>query len=497
MSDFSFRLRFLFVFPAISIPARRSRWLSLMKFLCLFLVLVGSATLAAIAAPPNILFILADDLGWRDLSCYGSPFNETPHLDKLAMQGLRLTQAYTAGTVCSPTRGSILTGKVPVRTGVTDYIPGLSSVGRKLVTKRTNTALAREELTVAEALKAGGYQTFYAGKWHLGGEGFEPQDQGFEVVVSDAQLGNHGKDWQVGQRLSGSAMKFLDERDAMRPFFMFLGYHEPHTPILEYPEHIAKFRAKAANLPSDGVVKSRTEREGQTRIVQDDPAYGSEVAGLDTFVGKVLANLDATGLAENTIVIFFSDNGGLSTKAQPGPTSNEPLRAGKGWLYEGGIRVPLIVRAPGLTQAGAVCDVPVFSTDFYPTLLALAGLPAKPEQHRDGLDLSVLLHGGAGPARDTYYWHYPHYHGSTWAPGGAMREGDWKLIEFFEEGTVELFNLKADLAERNNLAAAEPARVKSMQAKLAAWRSETGADMPQPGVTPEGPIGRRKKTSEE
>jgi arylsulfatase A-like enzyme len=389
-----------------------------------------------------------------------------------------------------------MTGKAPVRTGVTDYIPGLTSVGRKLVTKRTNTELALEEVTVAEALKAGGYQTFYAGKWHLGGRGFEPQDQGFEVVVSDGQLGNHGKDWQVGQRLSESAVKFLDERDAKRPFFMFLGYHEPHTPILEYPEHIAKFREKAKNRVT-AAVHSRTEREGQTRIIQDDPAYGSEVAGLDTFVGQVLAKLDASGLAENTVVIFFSDNGGLSTKAERGPTSNEPLRAGKGWLYEGGIRVPLIVRGPGLAKAGTISDVPVFSTDFYPTLLALAGLPARPGQHRDGLDLTALLRGGAAPERDTYYWHYPHYHGSTWAPGGAMREGDWKLIEFFEEGTAELYHLKHDLSERNNLASAEPARLKAMQAKLAVWRTETGAFVPQPGVTPGEPKGKRKKKSEE
>lgn len=435
------------------------------------------------AAQPNLLFILADDLGWRDLGCYGSPFNETPHIDRLAGQGLRFTQAYTAGAVCSPTRGSLMTGKAPVRTGVTDYIPGLPSTGRRLMTKPTSKQLPLEEVTVAEALKEGGYQTFYAGKWHLGNEGFEPQDQGFEVVVPDAQLGSHGKDWQAGQRLSESAMKFLDERDTQRPFFMFLGYHEPHTPILEYPAHIAKFREKAAGQVT-AAVHSRQERDGQTRLLQNDPAYASEVAGLDSFVGSVLEKMDQSGLAENTIVIFFSDNGGLSTKAQIGPASNEPLRAGKGWLYEGGIRVPLIVRAPGKTMAGAVTGVPVISTDVYPTLLALAGLPARPQQHLDGLDISAVLGGGAPPARDTFHWHYPHYHGSTWAPGGAMREGDWKLIEFFDEGNVELYNLKTDLSERQNLAAAEPERLKAMRAKLAAWRAATGAHMPAPGETP-------------
>ncbi len=469
-----------------------------MKLRCWFILYSSFVILhSSFSAQPNVLFILADDLGWRDLGCYDSPFNETPNIDKLATQGLRFTQAYTAGAVCSPTRGSLMTGKYPVRTRVTDYIPGLTSVGHKLVTQRTKTELALEEVTVGEAMQAGGYQTFYAGKWHLGGKGFEPEDQGFEVVVPDAQLGNHGKDWQVGQRLTESAMKFLDERDAARPFFMYLAYHEPHTPILEYPDHIAKFRDKAAKQPTTGTT-TRPERNGQTRIVQDDPAYGSEVAGLDSFVGSVLAKLESKGLADNTIVIFFSDNGGLSTKASPGPTSNEPLRAGKGWLYEGGIRVPLIVRAPGVTKAGSKTDVPVISTDVYPTLLSLAGLPAKPEQHGDGIDISAVLRGEAAPPRDSLFWHYPHYHGSTWAPGSAMREGDWKLIEFFEDDSAELYDLKTDLAEKQNLAATEPERLKAMSSKLAAWRAETGAYVPKPGVTPSEPGGKkRKKTTEE
>jgi arylsulfatase A-like enzyme len=234
-----------------------------------------------------------------------------------------------------------------------------------------------------------------------------------------------------------------------------------------------------------------------TRTVQNDAAYASEVAGLDSFVGSVLDKLDRSGLAESTIVIFFSDNGGLSTKSDPGPTSNEPLRAGKGWLYEGGIRVPLIVRAPGLTKAGSISDTPVWSTDFYPTLLSLAGLAARPEQHRDGLDISSVLRGETAPSREALYWHYPHYHGSTWAPGGAMREGDWKLIEHFDEGGVELFNLQTDLSEKNNLAKTEPQRLQAMQARLAAWRKETGAYIPVPGVTPEKPKKKGKKPKTE
>lgn len=448
------------------------------------------------AAPPNIVFILADDLGWKDLSCYGAPFNETPNIDRLATQSLRFTQAYTAGSVCSPTRGSIMTGKYPVRTGVTDYIPGLTSEGHKLVTQRTKTELALEEVTIGEAMREGGYQTFYSGKWHLGAKGFEPDAQGFEVYVGDHELGNYSKDWSVGKRISESVVKFLDDHDQTRPFFMYLAFHEPHTPILEYPDHIAHFKEKAEGLP-DATSTERPERQGITRTVQDDAAYGSEVAGLDSFVGTVLDKLQKQGLADNTIVVFFSDNGGLSTKAAAGPTSNEPLRAGKGWLYEGGIRVPLIIRAPGLTKPGSVTDVQVISTDFYPTLLELAGLPQRPQQHLDGVSIASVLRDGTAPQRDALFWHYPHYHGSTWAPGSAMREGDWKLIEFFEENKVELYNLKQDLAEQQDLSAAEPDRTAKMRAKLDAWRVTTAAYVPQPGITPPSPKKGKGKKAEE
>ncbi len=450
-----------------------------MRRLVMLAFLLGGIGSLLPAAKPNIVFIVADDLGWSDLGCYGSTFHDTPHLDQLAGEGLRFTQAYAAGAVCSPTRSSIMTGRVPVRTGVTDFIPGFPSTGRKLQTPRTRRELALEEITVAESLKSGGYQTFYAGKWHLGRSGFEPDAQGFDVYASDEQLGDHRIDWQVGRKLSEAAVKFLDERDAARPFFMFLGFHEPHAPVLEYPDHIGKFRARAASLVATDV-QWRAERIAKTRSVQNDPVYGSEVAGLDAFVGRVLARLDHQGLAGTTIVIFLSDNGGLSTKAEPGPTSNEPLRAGKGWLYEGGIRVPLIVRAPSLTKRGSTTNAPVFSTDFYPTLLELAGLPAQPEQHRDGVSIVPLLRGQVAAPRDAFFWHYPHYHDSGWTPGGAMREGDWKLIEFFEEGTAELYNLATDLSERANLAATEPVRLKTMRARLAAWRAETGAFIPRP-----------------
>jgi arylsulfatase A-like enzyme len=449
-----------------------------------FILCIGATLIAAdgrlsAAERPNFVFILADDLGWSDLGCYGSSFHETPHIDRLASEGMRFTQAYTAGAVCSPTRGSIMTGKYPVRTGVTDYIPGLPSDGRKLGTPRTKTELALEEVTLGEALKDGGYQTFYAGKWHLGKNEFDAQAQGFEIYASDDELGNFGQDWKFGDRMTAAALAFLKTRDAARPFLMYLAYHEPHTPTLEYPRHIDHFRAKAAKLPPPPGSTDIEERNGRTRVVQNDPAYASEVAGLDEWVGRVLGHLDQTGLAKNTIVIFFSDNGGLSTKAAPGPTSNQPLRAGKGWLYEGGIRVPFIVRAPGTTKPGSICETPVISTDLYPTLLALAHLPLRPAQHLDGINVASLLIGGPAPDRQSLYWHYPHYHGSTWAPGSAVRNSDWKLIEFFEENTVELYDLQTDFGERTNLAAQYPERVKSLRAQLANWRSDAGAVMPR------------------
>jgi arylsulfatase A-like enzyme len=298
--------------------------------LCIGMISIAADDRLSAAERPNFVFILADDLGWSDLGCYGSPFHETPHIDRLASEGMRFTQAYTAGAVCSPTRGSIMTGKYPVRTGVTDYIPCLASDGRKLETPRTKTELALEEVTLGEALKGGGYQTFYAGKWHLGKNEFDAHAQGFEIYAGDDELGNFGQDWKFGDRMTAAALTFLKTRDTARPFLMYLAYHEPHQPILEYPRHIDRFRAKAEKLPPPQGSTDIAERNGRTRVVQNDPAYASEVAGLDEWVGRVLGQLDQTGLAKNTIVIFFSDNGGLSTKAAPGPTSNQPLRAGNG-----------------------------------------------------------------------------------------------------------------------------------------------------------------------
>lgn len=439
-----------------------------------------ASSLALKAAPPrpNFLFVLADDLGWADLPCYGSTFHETPNLDRFAASALRFTTAYSAGAVCSPTRASIMTGCYPCRAGITDYLPGLSSEGRKLKTPDDLDALPLDRLTIGEAFKQNGYQTFYAGKWHLGGSGFSPLEQGFDSWIEE---GRGKQDPKGGERYTQGALRFLDTRDSSRPFFAFVSYNEVHAPITARDPWVEHFRRKAAALPPLAE-PFLNERRGRSRVRQDDPEYASMLANLDHYTGRLLARLDDLRLHENTVVVFCSDNGGLCTQAKPGPTSNFPLRSGKGWLYEGGIRVPLLVRVPGITKPGATCDAQVISTDYFPTLLDLAGLPLQPRLHQDGVSIAPLLRGRPHLPARTLYWHYPHYHGSTWAPGGALRDGNWKLIEFFEENKAELYRLDKDLAERNDLAPRQPARVQQLQAKLAAWRNEAGAKMPVPQV---------------
>ena len=447
----------------------------------------GAAAVNDSAARPNFLFILADDLGWADLQSYGSTFHETPHLDRLAREGMRFSTFYAAGSVCSPTRSSILTGKYPPRTGITDWIPGQKVTGRKLVQLHPRRQLALDEFTIAEGLKPAGYQTLYVGKWHLGGKGFLPTDQGFESFEGyEEEGGADARDPAVRlkRRLAStgqfttSALRFLEQRDRKRPFLIFLSYHDVHTPIQPMPGLVEPYEQKAKALP--GETPTSPEHEGQTRLRQDNPPYASMVAAVDQSVGQLRRKLDQLGLTTNTIVIFTSDNGGLSTQKKVGPTSNAPLRAGKGWLYEGGIRVPLIVCLPGQTRPGTISDVPLISCDFFPTLLELAGLPAQPRQHLDGVSFAQLLRGGAAPASRAFFWHYPHYHGSTWTPGAAIRDGDWKLIEFYDYGSAELFNLKADPYETNDLAAAQPERKRELLDSLHQWQRSVNAEMPSP-----------------
>jgi arylsulfatase A-like enzyme len=355
--------------------------------------------------------------------------------------------------------------------------------------------LPLEELTIAEALKEHGYQTFFAGKWHLGGKGFWPTEQGFDVNVGGNDKGSppggYYAPWQnptlkarregeyLTERLTEESLAFLESRERNRPFLLYLSYYNVHTPITPYRKRYDHFREKAVELFKDETPLI-PEHDGRSRTRQDNPEYASMIAAVDDSVGAILQKLEQLDLADNTVVFFFSDNGGLCTTANGGPTSNLPLRSGKGWLYEGGIRGPLIVRAPGVTEPGSVCHAPVVSMDFFPTMLQLAGLPLRPDRHVDGVSLVPLLRGETTPPERTFCWHYPHYHGSTWTPGASIRQGDWKLIEFYHWQKIELYNLKDDPAEQRDLSAENPDKARELLDRLHAWQRELNATQPKP-----------------
>jgi arylsulfatase A-like enzyme len=450
----------------------------------------------------NFVFFLIDDLGWTDLGCYGSKFYETPNIDKLAREGMRFTEAYAACPVCSPTRGSIMTGKYPARLGITQWIGGSQ--------KPTEYAdrLELEEVTIAEVLKGQGYATGFVGKWHLSPReadiraNFYPDKQGFDV--------NIGGDWSgapptyfypyeknnraletmppggeegeyLTDRLTDESEKFI-EANKDRPFLLYLSHYAVHTPIESKQVLTDKYKAKAERLPEpEGQRFAGVYGSYNTRLVQDNPAYAGMVQSVDESVGRVMKKLEESGVADNTAVIFMSDNGGLSTVPREGPTANLPLRAGKGWLYEGGIREPMLIKWPGVVIAGSICSEPVTSTDFYPTMLEMAGLRPMPEQHIDGVSLMPFLKNKGVLKRKAIYWHYPHYHGSGNRPSGAVRAGDYKLIEWYEDNSVELYNLKNDISEKHDLAKEMPEKAAELQGMLAQWRKEMKAKMPASG----------------
>lgn len=447
---------------------------------------------------PNFVFFLVDDLGWADLGCYGSTFYETPNIDGLAASGMKFTNAYAACPVCSPTRASILTGRHPVRVDITDWIPGKHAKANdnpkfQHVNDRDNLAL--EEVTIAEVLKQNGYSTFFAGKWHLGNKGHWPTDQGFDFNIGGNSKGSppggyyapwknptlkaKEKDEYVTERLTEESLAYLDSRPAEKPFLLYLSYYNVHTPITPYRQRIDYYRNKAEKLFADKT-PTISEHLVQSRTRQDNAAYASMVAAVDDSVGRILDRLDELRLSDNTVVIFFSDNGGLCTQRGAGPTSNLPLRSGKGWLYEGGVREPTIIRAPGVTIPGAVSDKPIVSMDFFPTILQLAGLPSMPALHVDGTNLLPLLDQSGSIAERELYWHYPHYHGSSWTPGASIRDGQWKLIEFYHFGNVELYNLKDDPGEQRDLNKTNPHQTKVLLEKLHSWQNRMNAKMPQP-----------------
>lgn len=432
----------------------------------------------------NVVLFLADDLGWNDLGCTGSPFHETPALDRLAAQGLRFTRGYAACSVCSPTRASIMTGKHPARLHTTNFFGG----NRKgpLLPPEYRQSLPAGETTLAEAFRAAGYRTAVAGKWHLGGKGSLPADHGFDVVLGaeTRPAGGPPDDPHYSTQLSTQAAGFL-EQSKDRPFFLYLPFHAPHVALKTRPELLQKYKAKAAGIPpAPDVVPGPGFK---ARAVQSHPVYGGMVEELDQAVDRVLAKLDTLALAETTVVVFTSDNGGLST-AEGSPTSNLPLRAGKGWNYEGGIRTPWIVRMPGRVKPGTLSDAPVISTDLYPTLLDLAGVPVPAGQALDAVSLAPLILGTGTVPERTLAWHFPHYSNQGGRPSGALRSGDWKLVEWFEDGRVELFDLAADPGEARDLAAARPEQAAALRKQLADWRVAVGAQMPTPNPKPVDPF---------
>lgn len=453
--------------------------------------------------PPNVVFILVDDLGWTDLGCYGSSFYDTPNLDALAAQSIRFTNAYAASPVCSPTRAAVMTGKHPARVGITDWIPGMDirhAENPLLETPEDLHNLPLEEITLAERFRENGYRTFFAGKWHLGEtEQFWPLAQGFEVNKggnhrgSPTFPGGHGyyspygnpclEDGPEGEyltdRLTEECMDFMDSADE-DPFFLYLAYYTVHTPIQGCRAYDDLYQQRSFALPDSGRVEIRQEHQGITRINQSDYKYAAMVRSLDTNVGRLIEKLKETGEFENTIIIFTSDNGGLSTTRTGGPTSVVPLRAGKGWCYEGGIRVPLLIRHPGITRPGRVSHQPAISMDFYPTLIELTGLEQEGEPVPDGKSLVKYLTDPGIMEDRSLVWHYPHYHGSTWRPGSAIRSNQWKLVEFYENQTVELYNLTTDPGESTDLAETYPRLADSLRTEMHAELRTMNAAYPVP-----------------
>lgn len=452
------------------------------------------ATLAATAnadnPKTNVVLILIDDLGWKDLGCYGSDYYQTPNIDRLADEGIRFTDGYAACNVCSPTRAAIMTGKYPARLLLTQWLPSgrWSRTKNRLREGRYISNLPLEEVTIAEALREAGYRTGFMGKWHLGTETYYyPEHQGFDINIAGRDYGAPGSyfypfkgSWKIPttgrtlyketplpgkegdylvDRLAEEAEKFIRDRsNDERPFFLMLSHYAVHAPL----------QGKANKIPRyEKVAKSK--RQGK-------PAYAAMVESVDDSVGRVMKTLRDLKLDEQTLVIFTSDNGGFA-KA----TDNSPLRANKGSNYEGGIRVPVIIKWPGKAKPGSVSNVPVISNDFYPTILAACGQKLRPHQHVDGENLVPLLTGNGTLSRDALFWHYPHYnqHPESF-PSGVVRAGDWKLIENFETGRSSLYKLASDIDETNDLWTEEREKAAELHAKLAAWRERVGADLMQP-----------------
>ncbi|WP_442505149.1 sulfatase [Novipirellula sp. SH528] len=450
------------------------------------------------ASPRNFVFILVDDLGCRDLGYEGSTFHETPHIDALAASGMRFDHGYAACQVCSPSRASIMLGKATPRHGITDWIGAASGMkwnrdDQVLPAEYVHT-LPKDDTTLAEAFREGGYTTFFAGKWHLGTEGSWPEDHGFMINKGGWDVGSpkggyfapwsnprleSGPDGEsLTLRLANETASFI-ESSKDKPFLAYLSFYTVHGPIQTTEELCNKYRDKAASL---GLTKNDKRFELRRRLpvrqVQDNPIYAGMVETLDNAFGIVMGKLKETGLDKNTVVIFTSDNGGVSS-GDSFSTSLLPFRGGKGMQWEGGIREPYIIHVPGMTESGSSSEVPAIGMDFYPTMLELAGLPLRPQQHVDGVSLVPVLKGDKIAERDLF-WHYPHYGNQGGEPSSIIRSHDWKMIHYYEDGRNELYNLTTDLSEETDVATQHPERVAEMKKRLDAWLMETGAKIPQP-----------------
>lgn len=460
----------------------------LLAILCLSILIFSCKTEKK---APNFVFILVDDLGWADVKCnYPESFYDTPNIDKLAESGVRFTNAYAANPVCSPTRAALMTGKHPNRLNITDWIPGNDPKKRPLIGTKDSDELALTELTIAEKLKEKGYKTCFVGKWHLGGEGFFPEDQGFDINIGGNDKGSppggyyspyknpklmDGPDGEyLTDRLTSESINFIKENKENQ-FFLYLAFYTVHTPIQASNKHIETWLKKREELGLDEI-PHKQEGDGWTKLVQENADYASMVAAMDENVGRILETLKSQGLEENTWVIFTSDNGGLSTLTRRNaPTNNGPLRAGKGWCYEGGIRVPLIIAGPEIFEPGRMEEQPAISMDYFTTILNLAEIQ---HEKNDGESLLPILTEGKQIARDELFWHYPHYHGSAWKPGSALRKGDWKLVVHYENNRTELFNLAEDPSETTDIAAENPKKVKELKTILDTKLADSGAKFP-------------------
>lgn len=477
--------------------------LSFLSLLCIF-NFRNAAAQDTVKKKPNILLIIADDLGYTDLGAYGSSFYDTPNIDKLARDGVIFTNAYANSPVCSPSRASIQTGKYPVKTGVTDWIKGRKAYkgptpNDRWIVPDTDYNLKLEETTLAEALKPGGYSTAFIGKWHLGEtEEYWPEFQGYDINIAGWSKGSPNKsgdangyfspygnprlkDGPIGEylpdRLTSETISILQKKDTLKPFFVCLAYYAVHAPFMAKEEDIADYRDKRKIMgigEKEEFLKDKEWMKAATgnpkaykeRIKQGHPTYAAMVNSLDENVGRIISYLKKNDLYDNTLIVFISDNGGLST-SEGSPTSNLPLSKGKGWAYEGGIRVPLFIKQPGQKE-GELSDIPVTGVDLFPTLLHYAGVKTK-YSNIDGMDISSVLKGNDTLSSRPLFFYYPHYSNQGGNPAGILRYGDFKLIHDLELDSYELYNLTKDISEKKNLMNELPEKAEEMEKMLAEW----------------------------